>query len=177
MLICIPVYVSALPLSVGGGDMFGAELQSYSWDGVNLSGAFVNTGYYGFFDFCYGEISLNLAAGFGTVNYFTGAKFSVSIDAAGKYPFKINGITVYPLAGLNAGYDFAIGFNAKILMGMGLDYYFADKLFLRTEVAYSGTLVSQLFLEDRIFADQNGFDYSSSNNGFIIRVGVGYRFR
>ncbi|MDR1788229.1 MAG: hypothetical protein LBR16_07255 [Treponema sp.] len=173
----------ALPRSAGGGNAAGLEIKTYLWDRVALSGAFIDTGYFGFVDWQYLEVALEISAGFGLLDYFTGAKININAAVLGKYPFKTRGSgragsraeSVYPFAGINGGYDLSLGLMLNVIAGAGWDRPLTERLFLRTEVFYAGTVLSEVFLKDRAFADRYGFGYLSANNGVFARVGIGCR--
>jgi hypothetical protein len=173
VLVCVPL--SAIPLSAGGGLEEGMAFKSYTWGDLALSGPLINTGIYGFFDFLYGEATLSVPVGFGTGDFFGSIKFNVAVAVLGKYPFPINNaLTLFPLLGLEGGYDYAVSLYMSVNAGGGADYYFNEKLYLRAELFYSAMLFSHVSLEDKKFTDRYHINYFSRDHGFAFRVGIGY---
>jgi len=158
-------------ISVGGGGYFTGEF------GKNSS--ILGGGGFGFFDAIYMELSAGFFYGNFTIDMGGFGNWSVSVTGLdfavlGKYPIDLsNRLSLFPLLG--GGYRLALTVDGETLGaedlkvvwfkgGVGLDYYFTDNLFLRSNVLYGLRLPYKDDTDKTI------------GHGPDIKIGVGYKF-
>jgi len=196
-------FSEGLDLSAGGSVGYTFNSQSYKLvNGIttNESTATSNLLSVGaFFDLTYAEVGLGIQTqlgksklkskltydGYSQLNKDDSSDFdsqllNLTFKALGKYPFAFDKITVFPLAGLE--YGFNLGTKDKdtlndkqksdlndlfIDLGAGVDYALTDKLYIRGE----GLFGLNLTAKPDAFTVDSAFGYKVD-----VAVSVGYKF-
>jgi hypothetical protein len=91
----------------------------------------------------------------------------IAAGAYGKYPISLSdNVVVFPTAGLDVETYFSESSITAVWLrgGMGIDYFFTDRVFLR------GHLIYGVYLANNIGAE------GTKPHGILAKVGVGYMF-
>jgi len=172
-------------LSAGAGTLFDFNVNN----GVKYNGEYTGVriltlGFYGFFDFTYGEADVSFAygksIGEGDLPGINGRLWQLGFTLLGKYPFELGDFTIFPLV----GFDYNVIFSRivagtrdtepgkwnqfGILAGVGSDFDLTDSLYLRGEAMFHLRFPSTFMKE----ADGS----PTLGMGPRIKFGLGYRF-
>jgi hypothetical protein len=147
----------ALDKAVGGGGM----LWHAFVEGDSL------TAFGGFAFFGLGRY-VELNAGVITIGQGYYDATGVTFGIYGKYPFSISDrVVIFPTGGLDLEYFFAGDYTYADLwvrVGLGLDFFFTDTVFLRSHLIYGIDFPFEAYLDDR------------KPHGILFKVGIGYMF-
>jgi len=181
-----------IQMSAGGGlimDINGGN--GVEAPGLNMSFDHMTYGFYGFFDATYVEVNaaflfgtrtakvsvFGLGSGSGTADFV-----GLNLSLLGKYPFNLGSVTVFPLVGL--AYNMVLSIDGHsinvldfnqlaLLAGVGLDYSFSEKLFLRASALFQLRFPSK---DQEDAAAMLSGASSTLGMGTVIKVAIGYRF-
>jgi hypothetical protein len=197
----------ALDLSAGGGVYFAQTYGYAKREGYDAVHHVANSNFGGtlFFDATYAELGLNLGgynynfAGIGSTGVFSGASFNglnLGFSVYGKFPFKVGGIKLFPLLGLDSqlglafldhqlnelptrindlGKGTAADYynSAWIKFGAGLDADLSKSLYLRSSFLYGFKFYSTKESDLKDDLDIKDLIYS----GPTFRLALGYKLK
>jgi hypothetical protein len=154
---CVGTVLQAQTMSFGGGFSTGLNLLSASdilEDDPDLSDISLATyGAYVFFDFA-GYLEASAGIDFLIILPI------VEVGIYGKYPIRLGGLTVYPIAGVEYASLMSVVNFLWLRAGFGADTNLGQKMFLRSEILY-------------------GIDILNKNDilihGFKINAALGFR--
>ncbi|MDR1468212.1 MAG: hypothetical protein LBT00_02840 [Spirochaetaceae bacterium] len=184
----------------GTGKYYGA---SYSRE---VKMPYFGGGGFVFFDSTYTELVFGLYGGGGTAEVTEGSISSeydmsymnFNIGLLGKFPFTINQkLSIFPLLGIELdvvlsaeadGKEYKGKSNASgtedlstfwFKFGAGLDYSFAERIFLRFEALYGFRVANKAETDMEKTWDKSYYDADTEKllgHGLTVKIGVGYKY-